>query len=117
MRSAVITEDVADVLPLDAAGIRSTLDAVGFEVQHQDELARKGRFGRTHILPSGPNVARLAVLTEEVGEAAKECNEELMADPLEFEELKRARVQRLRTELIQVAACAVAWATALEEGR
>lgn len=117
MKPGVITEDVADVAPLGEAMIQATVVAVVGEVHHQDELARKGRFGRTHILPSGPNLARLGVLTEEVGEVAKECNEELMADPLEFDDATRARFARLHTELIQVAACAVAWATALEEGR
>jgi hypothetical protein len=117
MKTAVITEDVLDVAPLETQLLESIAERALVEISRQDMLARARRFGGTHILPSGPNVARLGVLTEEVGEVAKECNEELMADPAEAKESAQARRHRLQTELIQVAACAVAWATALEEGR
>lgn len=53
---------------------------------------------------------RLAILMEEVGEVAREFNEARHGDrPLD--------VGRLRKELIQTAAMAVAWADAIDKGR
>lgn len=95
-----------DVKPLELRDIQVTLDTVLGEVLKQDTLARQGRFGGTHILPSGPDHARLGVLTEELGEVARELNEALMHPG-------RAR-SLLINELIQVAASAVAWATAAD---
>ena len=76
------------------------------EVQRQDDLARAGKFGGTHILPGGPNDARLRVLVEEVGEVAKELNEIDMGN---------ASPGQLYDELVQTAACAIAWGAAILE--
>lgn len=96
-----------EVSPLPHDSIRVTLDAVFAEILRQDVLARAGKFGGLHILPSGPDHARLAVLTEEVGEVARELNETLMG--------RASPEGALVKELIQVAACAVAWATAIDK--
>ena len=98
--------NVAAVDKLSEDSLRVTLDAVFAEVIRQDILARAGKFGGLHILPSGPDHARFAVLAEEVGEVARELNEELMG--------RRQPEGALVKELIQVAACAVAWATAID---
>jgi len=79
------------------------------EIERQEVLARSGKFGGIHVLPGGPDHARLAVLLEELGEVARELNEQLMT----LEPHRR----KLQAELIQVAACAIAWAAAIEEGR
>lgn len=98
---------VDQVKPLNHQNLTLTATAVVAEVIRQDVLARQGRFGGTHILPSGPDAARLSVLTEEVGEVAKEINEAFAGN---------GDKDKLVKELIQVAACAIAWATALEGG-
>ena len=103
------TPSVKDVKALDHDNIRLTCDTVFAEVLRQDVLARAGKFGGTHILPGGPDHARLAVLTEEVGEVARELNEALIQGHLARDALVK--------ELVQVGACAVAWATALESGQ
>lgn len=100
--------DVAAVPPLDYDNIELTLRAVQAEVCRQDLMARSGRFGGTHVMATGPDEARLGVLTEEVGEVARALNEALILRSLDRDHLV--------VELIQVAACAVSWATALEGG-
>lgn len=105
------TANVKDVPALKIHNIEVTLSAVLGEILRQDALARSGRFGGTHILPSGPDEARLCVLVEEVGEVAHELNEALSRGSL-----GEAGKDALVKELVQVAACAVAWATALEPG-
>jgi hypothetical protein len=107
----VTLDHVESVRPLTAKAIEDSLAAVREEVNNQDTLARKGRFHGTHVMPSGPNAARLAVLSEEVGEVAHEVTEELMQPD---ESLFAARMYK---ELVQVAAVAVAWAAALRELR
>ena len=111
MNSQMIIRHVLDVPALEDDNVRLTLDAVFAEIKRQDALARRGKFGGTHILPSGPNHARLAVLMEEVGEVAHELNEALSSERLDGSYPSK---DNLVTELIQVAACAVAWASALE---
>ena len=96
-----------DVKPLSFRNLRLTADAIVGECIRQDILARSGKFGGLHILPSGPDHARLAVLLEEVGEVARELNEGLMRE-------SGVDKDKLVRELIQVGACAAAWATALE---
>ena len=103
-------DHVTEVAAFAFDDLRLTADAAVAEVMRQDALARRGRFGGTHVLPSGPNEARLAVLLEEVGEVAHELNEGWASD---------AGLDRdaLIKELVQVAACAIAWATAVERRR
>ena len=102
-----MSDPVAHIKPLQGSMITGVLDDVAAEIQRQDDLARAGKFGGTHILPGGPDADRLIVLVEEVGEVAKELNEERAGNPNPGQKYD---------ELVQTAACAVAWATAhLEE--
>lgn len=80
------------------------------EIDVQDFAARGGKFGGTHVLVSGPHHARLGILVEEVGEVSRELNEALIKWDLPDE-------KALRAELIQVAACAIAWAAAIDTDR
>jgi hypothetical protein len=54
---------------------------------------------------------RLAILTEEVGEVARELNEDRLGNLGDDWRDRRVR------ELIQVASCALSWVEALEGGR
>ena len=99
---------VEDVKPLSDAAIVRVLELVRAEVQRQDDLARAGKFDGTHILPSGPDAARLAVLVEEVGEVAHEVNEA-------FGFTAGRDTAPLYGELVQVAASSVAWLAALSD--
>ncbi len=91
------------IKPLQINVIETVLAKVMEEILRQDILAREGKFGGTHVLPGGPNDARLRVLMEEVGEVARELNER---DQGHWEPRK------LLDELIQTAACAVSFAAA-----
>ena len=72
--------------------------------------------------PSTPYADKLAILTEEAGEVAREVNEHTFTttkyarDPQAMMPPHRERHfrQRLREELIQVAQVAVAWVEALD---
>ena len=99
----------SEVQPLDNASLSQMADLVIAEVLRQERLAREGKFNNTHILPSGPDIARLAVVAEEYGEVAHEVTDNIMKP-------ERAR-RPLQNELIQLAACALAWATAIFDGR
>ncbi|KKM76519.1 hypothetical protein LCGC14_1379350 [marine sediment metagenome] len=102
-----MSDPVAHIKPLQKIIIEGVLIDVMEEINRQDSLARAGKFGGTHILPGGPDSDRLTVLVEEVGEVAKEMNEERAGN---------GTPGKLYEELVQAAACAAAWATAhLEE--
>lgn len=59
--------------------------------------------------PIASDHRKMSALTEEVGEVAKECLDSEVRD-------KKAQARiRLRTELTQVAAVAIAWLEALEQ--
>ena len=79
------------------------------ERSRQDNLQKQGRFPWTCADIEVPDANKLAILTEEVGEVAREISESFVwpEDP--------ERRERLRTELIQVAAVAVGWAEGLDE--
>lgn len=77
------------------------------EIDRQDELARAGKFGGRHTMPGGTDLERLAVLAEEFGEVAIELNEAP----------EGGRTDNLRTELVQVAAVAIAWVAAIDDRR
>lgn len=81
----------------DTAGVVSE---VMLERARQEELVREGRLRWTAAHPDCPDEKRLQALVEEVGEVARALHDEEGAD-------------RLREELIQVAAVAVAWVEAL----
>lgn len=104
-------DPVAHIQPISPRLLEEVSTRCLDEVQHQDQLARSGAFGRRHTLPSGPNDARLRVLLEEVGEVARELNEYDINPSLEEDPTD------LIKELVQVGACAIAWAAAILEGR
>ncbi len=78
------------------------LEAVDAEIQRQTELKASGRF-KFCVADEGMNdFERLAVLGEEFGEVSHEVNETIGGHrPLD--------ILRIKKELIQVAAVAVAW--------
>lgn len=103
-----MSDPVAHIPPLEKESLKTSADWVIHEVERQDNLARAGKFGGTHILPGGPNADRLGVLVEEVGEVAEALNELRMG---------RGSINDLEDELRQTAACALAWMAAIYEGR
>ncbi len=87
--------------------IGDALRAVYRERMRQDDLKAAGKFHWTCADSHGVhNSAKLAVLAEEFGEVSRLVVEELI-------ESKRYDREKLHTELVQVAAVAVAWLEAL----
>ncbi len=101
-------DPVAHIKPLQGEVIQEVLDQVFTEIMRQDRLARAGKFGGTHVLPGGPSDARFRVLAEEVGEVARELNEIDQGN---------STTGKLYEELVQSAACAVSFASAIIEER
>ncbi len=99
------------VPPISAEALHAALADIVNEIERVDRKARAGDFGGRHIIPDGDDDARLRVLVEEVGEVARELNER---DNLTLAGVSGLR-ERLRVELIQVAATAAGWAAALTE--
>lgn len=90
-------------------GVRDrVLQRIRRERGRQEELRRSGRFTHTAATPGITPADRLAILTEEVGEVAGEV--------LGFSGLAsdRGNGDRLRKEVLHVAAAAVAWLEFLE---
>ncbi len=83
------------------------------ERHRQDELKSLGKIPRTCADLDLPNEVRLAVLLEEVGEVAREVLA-LGAFPSRGE---IGDVAKLRAELCQVAAVAVAWIEGIDRAR
>lgn len=82
------------------------------ERNRQEQLKKTGRFDFSCSDPGITNAGRLAVLVEEVGEAAHEVNEGIgLPMNCRFIDL-----ERLRKELIEVAAVTVAWIEAIDSG-
>jgi hypothetical protein len=104
------SDPVAHISPLPESLVQSVAQNIVTEVYRQDALARKGKFGGTHIMPGGTDLQRLAVLSEEFGEVSIEVCKGIEVD-------EQVRRPNLYTELIQVAAVALAWAIAIEDGR
>jgi len=78
------------------------LYSVKCERIRQEELKKHGEFEFTCADAAMPLATKLAVLVEEVGEVARAlCDDE--------------SVDRLRDELVQVAAVSVAWIQALDK--
>ena len=101
------TDPVVHIKPLQWVMIEEVQADVRREIDRQDDLARAGKFGGTHIIPGGPDSDRLTILVEEVGEVATELNEIRAGQETPGKKYE---------ELVQTAACAVAWAVAhLEE--
>lgn len=82
----------------------------------QERLRESGKFEWTLADPKQSNARKLAVLAEEFGEVSREVTEEII---IQDQGTAQGRLmvtrEKLRAELIQVAACAVAWAEALEK--
>jgi heme exporter protein D len=91
---------------------RDILDEVLFERERQERLKDDGRFDYTLATNDLTYSDKLAVMQREMGEVAHTVY--VPGDRRESL-LSQQTKQRLREELIQVAACAVAWAESLEE--
>ena len=90
------------------------LQQVNAERSRQEELCRSGKFLHTCASETLSDERKLAVLLEEVGEAGKEVVELGIAlDKARPSSELDAITARLRKELVQVAAVAVAWAESL----
>lgn len=105
-----VEDPVAHIRPLSHASYELASREVIHEVARQDELARKGKFGGTHVMPGGTDLERLAVLAEEFGEVSIEVCKGIEVD-------RQVRREGLRDELIQVAAVCLAWVAAIDEKR
>jgi hypothetical protein len=89
--------------PCITFGILSEIHA---ERDRQEKLREEGRFTHTCASPDLPDATKLAILVEEVGEAARAVIEK-------GRHANDVHGVELRKELIQVAAVAVAWSEAL----
>ncbi len=81
------------------------LELLKLERQRQNSLLAQGKIDFNCACPDIADGHKLAVLTEEVGEVAKAI----------LEQNDEIEQQDIRTELIQVAAVAVAWLESLED--
>ncbi len=106
-----MSDPVAHIPPLTSESREEVSLVVQAEIDRVDVLARDpiGPFHGTHIMPGGPDHDRMVVLGEEVGEvntALKEIKYGIAT-----------REDDLYVELIQTAATAQAWASAILEDR
>ncbi len=79
------------------------------ELHRQVQLKNSGKFPWTCADVGPSHFEKLAVLAEEFGEVAKEISE-----TIGFQQGGKYRNSRIRTELVQVAACCVAWINSLD---
>lgn len=119
------------------------LEEVRDERARQEQLKRAGKFlwscaDNVVVLPVASNQAipphghahpvdgvrqrkhithaeRMTVLSEEVGEAAREVCDAMISGDKGDEEKQREHVKKLRNELVQVAAVAVAWIESIDK--
>lgn len=96
-----------DVTPAMFRALLSVVRERARQEQKCEEKRQEGQLWRTCADPAMSDEEKLAVLTEEVGEVARELCEARAA--------RRPPAANLKTELVQVAAIAVAWIEALEE--
>jgi hypothetical protein len=89
--------------------VMGLLDA---ERERQEQLRKEGRFLFTLADTAIKDTEKLTVVLREMGEVA--CAVNVLGDKREVL-LAQQNKAHLREELIQVAACAVAWAESLEE--
>lgn len=85
-------------------------DDIVAERHRQDDLKLAGRFAYTCADPELTHAERLTVLGEEFGEVCHEVNEAIGGHA-------KLRRDKLRKELVQVAAVAVAWIEAIDAER
>lgn len=93
--------------------VGEALQDVYRERVRQDTLQSQGKFPFTCAQDGLSMPEKLAVLAEEFGEVSREVTEAINVRHLTQEELTKPQTKRLRDELIQVAAVAVAWAESL----
>lgn len=100
------------------------LNEVRSERQRQDRLKASGKFLwtcadnealRNKLERAITNAEKLAVLAEEFGEAACEVTEEIIGRDRGDVTHADKSVERLRKELVQVAAVCVAWVEAIDK--
>lgn len=87
------------------------------ERERQTKLKNEGKFAHTCADTDIENMERLPILAEEFGEVSKEVMEEIINTRWRYnwdDDQKAANRKRLRKELLEVAACAVAWIEALD---
>lgn len=106
----MMDDPVAHIPPLSPSTIAAAAHEATVEVQRQDNLARAGKFGGTHVMPGGTDLERLAVLAEEFGEVSIEVCKGIEVDG-------QVRRPGLREELVQTAAVCIAWVAAIDNGR
>lgn len=103
--------------------ISKVLDEVASERMRQEQLKATGKFlwtcadneaFRQKVLAAVTEPEKLAVLGEEFGEVCKEVVEEVIAtDRMSPSRAFECRL-KLRKELLEVAACCVAWVESLD---
>jgi hypothetical protein len=91
---------------IDPEGHKLVLFSVSNERHRQEQLKAEGRFLNTPADSVMTPSETLAVLGEEFGEVAREVAESVAGKPL--------ATDRLRAELVQVAAVCVAWVERLD---
>lgn len=101
---------VPHIPALHVVDVKLAAELAVSEVDRQDALARRGKFGGTHVMPGGTDLERLAVLAEEFGEVSIEVCKGMAVDG-------QVRRPGLQDELIQVAAVCLAWVAAIQDGR
>jgi hypothetical protein len=101
--------------------IEEVLRDVGLERVRQEDLRQSGKFLWTCAAEGVPLDRKMSVLSEEVGEVAKEVVDVGIArDKYEREKMAFPRhrevalLLRIRKELVQVAAVCVAWIEAID---
>lgn len=99
----------ASLLEPNCPGPREVARRACVELQRADLLQKLGKFPKTIAMCN--DFEALAVLVEEVGEVSHEVNETIGRTP------DAGSLERLETELIQVAAMAIGWANAVRERR
>ena len=107
-----LLDEIGDLL-LDQEGeIRESLALLGIYGEVRAERQRAHTLHGDTSMESYPvdSLDRLAILTEEVGEVAKEFNEARHDN-------RSVDLVRLRKELVQTAAMAAAWADSIETRR
>jgi hypothetical protein len=99
--------------PAQSVLFNRVIQLVRSERDRQEELRAAGKFPFTCADPmvdaGGDHAVKLAILTEEVGEVAKEVFEKSV-----FESDAEDPDAKLRAELTHVAAVAIAWLESLE---
>lgn len=113
---------MSDNVEVAEVTLLSSFREIWEERQRQETLVKAGKFLWTCASANISLDRKMSVLSEEVGETANEIVEYgITSDKYEKEQLpfpahrRRYYLERIRTELIQVAAVCVAWIEALDK--